>query len=562
MSHWRIQKSDFSEKVRLLRSGQWILCLIALFVVSGCGGDAENQPGLAGEPQITVNATAPPEVSPRQAMDTATPLPSSTATPMPTPTRIQPPVPTPVIDLTDRSIYAANLKPAFAGDVDAVPDAPHYFIQAELIPGEVPTVQGVQRVRYTNQENVALDAVYFRLYPNLPAYNGTSAVGQVIVDNEWARTGLEYDDSALRIDLAAPLLPGEVADITLWFTATLPTSVVAGTAGSGLYGFQGNVYDLAGFYPTIPVYDDEGWNLEITATFGDSPFTDTAYFQAELTLPSSQEVVSAGTVRQRRPNGDGTDTWRIAAGPVRAFYAAASDAYTFISEEVEGTTVRSWYQPGGESGAETALFYTKGSLPVFNRLFGEYPQNELDVVAMPTTGFGMEYSGVLNLAQSFYGEGGGAFAVATPHEVAHLWFFDLVGNDQPDEAWLDESLVNYVVYLYYEAVAWPEMQSAMMDNTFLYRYNAAQNLGIDRPVAGPVTSFDASNYINIVYSKGPLFFHAVRERMGDEAFFAAIFDYAQTNRYRVAYPDDLLAAFRRHTDAEIDDLYAFWITGK
>ncbi|HRJ45407.1 MAG TPA: M1 family aminopeptidase, partial [Caldilineaceae bacterium] len=249
------------------------------------------------------------------------------------------------------------------------------------------------------------------------------------------------------------------------------------------------------------------------------------------------------------------------AGPVRAFYAAASDAFAFISEEVEGTTVRSWYQPGGETGAQTALFYTKGSLPVFNRLFGEYPHNELDVVAMPTTGFGMEYAGVLNLAQSFYGEGGGAFAVATPHEVAHLWFFDLVGNDQPDEPWLDESLANYAVYLYYEDVAWPEMRDGMMNNIFLYRYHAAQNLGIDRPVAGPVTGYDASNYINIIYSKGPLFLHALRERMGDDAFFAALLDYAQTHRYGIAYPEDLLAAFRRHTDAGIDDLYQFWITG-
>ncbi len=552
MIYWDNQKSDFSRKVRLLRL--FFLCLTALFVVSGCGVGTGNQPSAPGEPQITVIAAAPPA--------TSTPLPPPTETPTPTPTPIQPPVPTPVVDLSDRSIYTANLKPAFAGDVDAVPNAPHYFIQADLLPGEVPVVRGVQRVRYTNQEEVALDAVYFRLYPNLPAYNGSSEVGGVIVDNQWASTGLEYDDSALRVELAAPLAPGSVADITLWFTATLPTSVVAGTAGSGLYGFQGNVYDLAGFYPTIPVYDDEGWNLEITATFGDSTFTDAAWYQAELTLPGAQEVVSAGTVVERTPNSDATDTWRIVAGPVRAFYAAASDAYTFISEDVEGTTVRSWYQPGGETGAQTALYYTTGSLPVFNRLFGEYPYNELDVVAMPTTGFGMEYPGVIDLAQSFYGEGGGAYAVATPHEVAHQWWYNLVGNDQPDEAWLDESLANYAVYLYYEDVAWQEMMDGTMNNIFLYRYNAAQNLGIDRPVAGPVTGFDASNYINIVYSKGPLFFHAVRERMGDEAFFAAILDYAQTHRYGIAYPDDLLAAFRRHTDAEIDDLYRFWITGQ
>lgn len=521
-------------------------------MLAGCAQDS-GEPPASGEPAVTV-ATIP------TATPTATPPP--TLTPTPTPTPIQPPVPTPLVDLTDRAVYTAGLKPKFAADVNAVPGAPHYFIRAELLPGATPAVRGVQRVRYTNQEAEPLDALYFRLYPNLPAYNGTSTVGPVIVDNEWAATGLEYEDSALRVVLATPLPPGGVADVTLWFTATLPTSVFAGTAGSGLYGFQGNVYDLAGFYPTIPVYDDEGWNLEITATFGDSPFTDTSFYQVELTLPSAQEAVTAGRVVERVSNGDGTDTWRVAAGPARSFYAAASDVFTFISEEIEGTTVRSWHQPGGESGAQTALFYTRGPLSIFNRLFGEYPFNELDVVAMPTTGFGMEYAGVLNLAQSFYGEGGGAYAIATPHEVAHLWFFDLVGNDQPDEPWLDESLANYAVYLYYENVGWQEMQDAMMNNIFLYRYKAAQNLGIDRPVAGPVSGYDASNYINMVYSKGPLFLHAVRERIGDDAFFAALLDYARTHRYGVAYPADLLAAFGRHSDAPIDDLYRFWITGE
>jgi hypothetical protein len=384
--------------------------LIVFLLLSACQGATSSAGVAPGEPQVTLIAAAPPATFTPQPPPTSTPLP----TPTPTPTPIQPPFPTPVIDLTDRSIYTANLKPEFAADVDAAPDAPHYFIQAELVPGEVPAVRGVQRVRYTNQELVALDAVYFRLYPNLPAYNGTSTVGRVIVDNQLVSPTLEYENSALRIDLSVPLAPGGVTDITLWFTATLPTSVFAGTAGAGLYGFQDNVYDLAGFYPTIPVYDDEGWNLEITATFGDSTFTDIAYYQVELTLPSAQEVVASGASADQRSNDNGTDTWRIVAGPVRAFYAAASDTYVFISEEVEGTTVRSWHQPGGETGAQTAMYYTRGSLPVFNRLFGSYPYNELDVVAMPTTGFGMEYSGVIDLAQSFYGEGGGSFAVATP----------------------------------------------------------------------------------------------------------------------------------------------------
>lgn len=542
--HWFFKKSRMYWLVGLI-------CLAAL-LLGGCGRSraaSPATPGAGGSSLAVAAMTTTP---------TPSPLPP-TATPTATP--LIPPFPTPEVDLTDRSIYRATLKPAFADDVDAVPGASHYFIRAELKPGQVPTISGIERVRYTNTESVALAALYFRLYPNLSGYNGSATVEQVILNNKLVTPILEAEESALRLPLAEPLQPGQIADMTLWFTATLPTNVVAGTAGSGLYGYVDGVYDLAGFYPTIPVYDDEGWNLDVTVTYGDATYTDTAFHQVELTVPADQTVVASGTTSDRRDNGDGTHTWTIRSGPSRVFYAAASNRYAFISEEVNETQVNSYYQGGGLSGAQTALSYAAGALRQFNRLFGPYPYTELDVVAMPTTAFGMEYPGVVALAQSFYGEGGGAYSIATVHEVAHQWWYNLVGNDQPDEPWLDESLANYSVYLYYEAVNWPEMEQAVMNNIFLYRYHAAQNLGIDRPVAGPVSSFDPSNYVNIVYSKGALFFHAVRERIGDDAFFASLRTYLERYRYKNAYPDDLIAVFEEVSGQSIDDLYEFWITG-
>lgn len=501
-------------------------------------------------PTPTITPTSTPTLIP-----TVTPTPTTT----PTPVTPEPPFPTPVVDLTNRSIYTMALRPQFAGDAEAAPDAPHYFIQAMLIPDDTPLITGIERVRYVNRTDLPLNEIYFRLYPNLPAYEGSATIHRTIVDSQLVTPTLEAANSALRIPLAHPLQPGDVTDITLWFNATLPTTVRAGSAGTGLYGFYQGVYDLSGFYPTLAVYDHNGWNLDVTATFGDSTFTEAAFYHVQLTMPAAQEVVASGVNIDRRNNGDGTHTWHILAGPVRAFYAAASARYQYITKMVDDITVNSYYLDGGLSGAQTALNYATGSLAVFNDLFGEYPYRKLDVIAMPTTGFGMEYPGVIAIANRFYGESGGAYAEAVVHEVAHQWWYNLVGNDQPNIPWLDESLANYSYYLYFEAIGWTEMRDAIMTNDFLYRYNAARNLGIDRPVGGPVTSFDPSNYINIVYSKGPLFLHEVRKRMGDAAFFAALRDYADTHRYGIAYPADLMDAFARHTDQPLRDLYDFWI---
>ena len=80
-----------------------------------------------------------------------------------------------------------------------------------------------------------------------------------------------------------------------------------------------------------------------------------------------------------------------AAGPVRSFYAAVTDRWEAISEEVDGITVNSYYPVGGLASAQRALSHTTGSLGVFNRMFGHYPYRELDVVPLPTTAFGMEH---------------------------------------------------------------------------------------------------------------------------------------------------------------------------
>ena len=505
--------------------------------------------------------TAPPTVQPVSTDPPVSTAPPPTPLP-PQPTPNQPLFPTPVVDLTDYTVYRQTLLDAFADDAARLADAPHYFIQVRLQAGEFPALDGVQRIRITNQEQTSLNELYFWLYPNLPAYEGAAEVKRALVDGQVVEVEHLLDGSAVRIPLAAGLSAGATTDVTLWFTATLPTQVAAGTAGAGLYGFVGGVYDLAGFYPTLAVYDHTGWNLEATASFGDSLFADISFYQVELTVPSTLSVVASGSTLAQQATDDGMTMWRIAAGPVRSFYAAVTDRWLVISEEVDGILVNAHYPDGGLSSAQAAIDFSTNSLRVFNSLFGPYPYRELDVVPLPTTAFGMEYAGLLALAASFYTEAGGAFSIAAPHEVAHQWFFNLIGNDQPDEPWLDESLANYAVYLYYEAVDWPQMQNAVLENVFRYRYNAAQNLGIDRPVGGAVVEFDQSNYINIVYSKGPLFFHAVRERIGDAAFFAALLDYAESHRYGIAYADDLFDAFRRHSDTSIDDLIAFWIYGE
>lgn len=519
---------------------------------------------------ITASLTPTPTASistpsPTMAQKENTPSPPPIDNPKeegPTPTSPPPPlspISTPAVDLQDLSLYQAGLRPGLTGDVEAAPNAPRYFIQVKLDPEELATLNGVQRVRYVNNEGVSLNALYFRLYPNLPGYGGSMAIEQVVLDGVPVETRLEAQGSALRVPLDPPLAPGGVADLTLWFRDTLPTDT---SAGYGVFAFTDGVYALAGFYPTIPIYDDEGWNIEVAPPYGDATFTDVAFYQVRLTVPADLTVVTSGTTLEILEDGDGMRTWVAMGGPMRDFYVAMSADYEVVSEEVNGTRVNSYYRSAQATGGELALAYATDALRLFNRQFGPYPYTELDVVATPTNAGGIEYPGAVAIAQRLYNEPGGFFELATVHEVAHQWWYGLVGNDQPDEPWLDEALTNYSAYLYYEETQGHIRADTIKEQIFEGPYRHARERGRDRGVAGPVASFSEGEYGAIVYGKGPLFFDAVRTELGDEAFFDALRTYLETHRYDVAYPDDLIEAFEGTSGQQIDELYEFWILGQ
>ena len=260
--------------------------------------DIETTPTTAEQDVITFTPTPSATIAPA----TSTPEPTApppTPTPVPPPAPVEPAFPTPDIDLTDHTVYRQTLLEAFAEDAARLPDAPHYFIQVRLVPGEIPSLEGVQRIRITNQEETSLNELYFWLYPNLPAYEGTAEVSRALVDGQVVSVAHLPDSSAVRIPLVDGLAAGATTDVTLWFRATLPTQVTAGTAGAGLYGFVGGVYDLAGFYPTLAVYDHRGWDLDAAAGFGDSLFADIGFYQVELTVPQALSVVASGSTLAR-----------------------------------------------------------------------------------------------------------------------------------------------------------------------------------------------------------------------------------------------------------------------
>ena len=461
------------------------------------------------------------------------------------------------ISWDDTSWYEAGLIASEQDLLEKYTDLTSYRINLEL-DENLAELQGSQQVRYTNQEDEALDTIYFRLYANL--FGGQSEILEMTADGEPVAYELEYENSAVRVALPQPLQPGEHVILAMRFNLQVPSEM------SGNYGLFSS-YDerllLHVSYPVIPVYDDEGWNVEIPPAYGDVSFFDAALYLVRVAGPEGLVWVTSG-VEIGRESNDGEDVHLFAAGPARDFYLAASPRFNVLTTTVGETTVRSFYFPDREVGADAALTTTAAAIESFSNRFGPYPYTEFDIVGAPMEAWGMEYPGATAISddlydtETYYGDTPALVYLegTVAHEVAHQWFFNLVGTDQVDEPWMDEALVQYATGLYFLDQYGQEGYEGYRESWY-DRWSRVELAPI--PIGSPVSAYPGASYSAIIYGRGPLFVEALAREMGQEVFDRFIRAYADANRWDTAYPAELRAMAEETCSCDLSALFAEWV---
>jgi len=173
---------------------------------------------------------------------------------------------------------------------------------------------------------------------------------------------------------------------------------------------------------------------------------------------------------------------------------------------------------------------------------------------------GVEYPGLIMIGADLYTGDSvlDVLPVAVAHEVAHQWWYGVVGNDVLQSPWQDEGLTTFSSTLYFEENVPPFYEGLL--NYYRQRledYLAAEG---DEPIAQPVGAFRGrgSAYGAIVYTKGALFFEELRHEIGDDAFFGALQAYYADNAYRLTDPPELLNAFEATCACDLEAFYEEW----
>jgi hypothetical protein len=403
-----------------------------------------------------------------------------------------------------------------------------------------------------------------RLYANAPVYDaGGIAVTAIAVGGVPVAAAPSLDGTVLPIPLPDPVAPGEAVSVGARFVTTVP---VDSTAGFGIFSVKrsSRAMALGHWYPMLAGRDAEGWSLEPLSRNGDPIFSPAAFYDVTLRAPAGIDVVATGVEVSTARSG-GSIERRFVAGPVRDAAIAAGEGWVKATTDVGGVRVTAYAGDGDGAANAAVLAAAAAALAAFGERFGPYPYRELDVVRMDLAGAaGMEFPGLVLIGDGVYGSILGPDALyaesVVAHEVAHQWWYGLVGNNNHRHAFLDEGLAEFAgVAVYLESRYGPGVAATVWNDEVLGWWERSIARDGDLVVDSPTDAFaDRTHYASAVYPKAALGFAAIRSAIGDDAFFAALAGLVRERAFGVVEPHEVRRAFESACRCSIRPLWRTW----
>jgi hypothetical protein len=431
----------------------------------------------------------------------------------------------------------------------SVPQPPQPLSQYTLsatLDYDAHTLTTEEEIAYVNHTGATLSELLLLVEPN--RYPGGFTLASVSWKDGEPVAGYALAGVELRVPLREPLPPDGTTTLSLSFTLVVPNQ-------NAPYGYTARQTNLGDWYPYVPPYvSDGGWLVREDAFYGEHLAYDVASFEVEirLTNPTAASGVplTIAASSERLPENGEEDLYRYRHSPARNFVWTISDQYKVNEAKAGDFTVKSYTFPSHPLADGPALEETVKALTLFDELYAPYPHATLSVVEADFLD-GMEFDGLIFLSHAFYdfytGDQKSNLTIIAAHEVAHQWWYGLVGNDQAMEPWLDEALATFSELYFYENV-YPDLAAWYWENRVTVH---APQGWIDSKI------YDVGGfypYRDAVYLRGAMFLRDLRDLMGAEAFLDFLHDYLQQYSYRQVTADDFFALLSEHTQADLSGL--------
>ncbi|GAB08536.1 putative aminopeptidase [Gordonia araii NBRC 100433] len=340
---------------------------------------------------------------------------------------------------------------------------------------------------------------------------------------------------------------------------TLTTPVPPGGALSIVVRYAGNPRPIRGRWGEVGWEELDSGSLCANQPNGapswfpcdDHPISKASY-RIAITTDSPFHVVANGVLAEKRTKAAQT-TWVFEQAEPMTTYLASIQIGRYETVKLATTPVPvDLVAPRSLRLAAKARFAPQVEmLAVFTEMFGPYPfPRYTAVVTEDPLEIPLEAQGFSTFGANHCEPASDAERLVA-HELAHQWFGNSVTLSRWRDIWLHEGFACYAEWLWSErsggrtAAQWAEHYYAKLAAT-----------PISRPLAdpGPDHMFD-----DWVYKRGALTLHALRLRIGDDAFFALLRHWTEKHRYGSVSTEDFTTLAADHSNEALTDLWRAWL---
>ena len=360
-------------------------------------------------------------------------------------------------------------------------------------------------------------------------------VSQVVVDGSAAsftRSGQE-----LVITPATGLDAGTQFVVTVAYAGT--PSVVTDPDGS-----------IEGWVPTddgaFVVCEPQGAPAWYPAN--DTP-RDKATYDFAITVPDGLTVMANGVLLSRvSAAGETTWSWRE-SDPMAPYLSTATLGRFDLTQYVLDNGVPAYVAVDPVLSKGQVLAKLPAVIGFFSSIYGPYPFTAVGAVVdrAPAVGYSLETQ-TKPMFDSMPDE------ATLVHELAHMWYGDSVTLTQWPDIWLHEGFATWSEWI------WSEYEGTKSAHQFFKQLYStpASKTGFWNPPPGdpgsPVFLFNGT-----IYSRGGMTLQALREKVGDEAFFQILRDWAQQHRFGNVTTPQFIALAEQDSGMDLDAFFQAWL---
>jgi aminopeptidase N len=288
--------------------------------------------------------------------------------------------------------------------------------------------------------------------------------------------------------------------------------------------------------------------------------SDKATVSFQITVPAKYKVIANGSFTGSLTSTGGNTVYKFRMDvpvPTYCMVIGVSDFSVDSTKSYSGIPIYYYTYREDSLNASKGFLHVPGMVEYFEKTIGPYPYTKLALVESSTVYGGMENSSAIFLPEmgaSYTGRYNNEETVV--HEIAHQWFGDDLTESDWSDLWLSEGFATYFSFLYFEdrdgEAAFHELIK-----------NAKESYLKESPKTEPVVNENYKRLTDLLnsenYTKGALFLDALRNYIGNRAFFRGIKEYYNKFKHSNVTTTEFMNVMNGVSGKDLDSLFQRWL---